>query len=256
LGARVPFTWRLSRRGVRKLALRLVAREEATYQHGSSTTTDKIDFHRAVLVESTDRRILSGRAELVLPEVAAAPSLEAANNKIVWELSVDGEVPWLADVNDRYVLPVRAPASNARAPATERRSHNDGGLTLSCVERFAPGETLVFAVARDAEPADTAAEGPLTMQLGWFTEGKGTRDAAIVWTEKLASLAPGAKHVFEVRLPEDPWTFSGKLVALNWRLEVLNAKGAPLVWLPLVVAPGGEEVALVALPPEPSRFQK
>lgn len=256
LGARVPFTWRLGGRGVRKLTIRLVAREEASYRQGTSTRTDQSDFHRTVLFESIDRLALTeGRAEIVLPAADAAPSLHSANNKIVWELAVEGDIPWRADVDDRFVLPVRPPVSSAPSLATpEPVPHVGAGLTLWSVERYAPGEMLVFTLARDTAPP-AASEGPLTVQLGWFTEGRGTSDAAVVWSEKLPGLAAGGERGFELRLPGEPWSFSGKLIAVSWRLEVLDTKGAPLVSAPLVLAPATEPVALPQLPAE-SSFKK
>src|SRR5690606_40857960 len=72
---------------------------------------------------------------------------------------------------------------------------------LTSAERFAPGDMLVFTLARDAgSPA--AADGALTVRLGWFTDGKGLRDAAIVWSEELHGLGPGDERAFEVRSEE------------------------------------------------------
>ena len=249
LGARVPFSWRLVGRGVRKLTIRLIAREEATYQQGTSTTTDRSDVHRTVVFESTDILSLAdGRSEIALPAEAAAPAFSAKNNKLIWELAFDGEIPWRADVDDRFVLPVRAPEHIPPVPATpEPAPHTgEGGLTLWTVDRFAPGETMVITLASDA----SSKTDPLTVQLGWFTEGRGTRDASVVWSEELAGLAPGADRTFEVRLPETPWTFSGRLVSVSWRLEVLDAKRQPLVAVPLVIAPGGQPVVLPEIPAE------
>ncbi|MBC8011870.1 MAG: DUF3592 domain-containing protein [Burkholderiales bacterium] len=248
LGARVPFTWRLGGRGVRRLTIRLVAREEATYQQGTSTTTDKADCHRAIVFESTDPLGLAeGRADLVLPAEAAAPAFSAKNNKLLWELAFDGEIPWRADVDDRFLLSIRGPEHPpASAAAPEPVAHTGGGLTLWTIDRFAPGETLVFTLSRDA----SAPPGSLTVQLGWFTEGKSTRDTAIAWSEYLSDLAPGADRSFEVRLPETPWSFSGKLVSVAWRLEVLDAKREPLIAVPLVIGPGGQSVTLTELPKE------
>jgi hypothetical protein len=253
LGARAPFTWRLGGRGVRKLTIRLVAREEATYQQGTSTTTDKADCHRAVVFESSDvLGLAEGRAEIALPAEAAAPAFSAKNNKLLWELTFDGEIPWRADVDDRFILSVRGPGQpTASAAAPEPVAHAGDGLTLWTVDRFAPGETLVFTLARDA----SAKPGPLTVQLGWFTEGKGTRDAAVEWSDYLSDLAPGTDRSFEVRLPEAPWSFSGKLVSVAWRLEVLDAKREPLVAVPLIIGPGGETVTLTEVPKESLRRQ-
>jgi len=251
IGDRLPFTWRLGGSGVRKLTIRLTGREEATYQQGTSTTTDKSDFHRSVLFESTD--ILSlheGRGELVLPGVNTAPAFAEKNNRLVWELVVEGDIPWRADVDDRFTLPVRGfahPLGLASTP--EPRPHSGGGLTLWTVDRFAPGETIVFTLTRDAG----AKPGPLSLQLGWFTEGKGTRDAAVLWHEALPELAPGADRSFEVPLPDAPWSFSGQLVAVEWRLEVLDSNRKPLLAVPLIIAPGGQTATLPGLPKESSR---
>lgn len=248
LGTRVPFTWRLGGSGVRKLTIRLIGREEATYQQGTRTTTDKSDFHRTMLIESTDALSLhEGRGELILPGENAAPSFNGKKNRLVWEIAFDGDIPWRANVDDRFTLPVRSvsnPPGLNDTPAPQ--PHTGGGLTLWTVDRFAPGETIVFTVSRDA----TAKVGPLTVQLGWFTEGRGTRDAAIEWSDYLPDLAPGADRSFEVPLPAEPWSFTGHLVAVEWRLEVLDSDRNPLVAVPLVIAPGGQTVVLPALPKE------
>jgi hypothetical protein len=250
LGARVPFTWRLGGGGVHRLVIRLVAREEATYRQGTNTRTDKSDCHRAIVFESTDILSLAeGRAELVLPADAIAPSFSALNSRLVWELAFDGEISWRADIDDRFLLAVRGPDRPAALAATpEPREYCGGGLSLWTVDRFAPGETLVFTLARDADTAS----GSLTAQLGWLTEGKGTRDTSIAWSQRVDDLAHGSDRSFELRLPATPWSFSGKLVAVEWRLEVLDAKGELLVAVPLVIAPGGSAPYLPALPAEPS----
>lgn len=253
LGARVPFSWRLDGKGVRKLTISLVGREEATYQQGTRTTTDKSDFHRSVLIESTDALTLAeGRGELVLPAENAAPSFGEKKNRIVWELVFDGDIPWRANVDDRFDLSVRSPAQPpGLADTPEPQPRTGGGLTLWTVDRFAPGETLVFTLSRDPG----AKAEPLTVQLGWFTEGRGTRDAAVEWREALPDLAPGADRNFEIPLPLAPWSFAGALVAVEWRLEVLDSDRNPLVAVPLVIAPGGQTVTLPSLPKE-SPFDK
>ncbi len=249
LGTRVPFSWRLDAAGLRQFTVRLVAREEATYRQGTNTTTAKSDCHRAIVFQSTGILTLTeGRAEFDLPPPAtAAPAFAAKNNQLVWELVFKGVLPWHPDVHDRFLLPVRGPAQPTPLAATpEPHPHAGGGLTLWTVDRFAPGETLVFTLAR----APAATPGPLTVQLGWFTEGRGTRDAAIEWSEYLPDLAPGADRRFEVRLPAAPWSFAGKLIAVSWRLEVLDARRDPLLGLPLTIAPDGQVIRLPELPPE------
>ena len=250
LGARVPFTWRLGGRGVRKLTVRLVAREEATYRQGTNTRTDRSDFHRAVVFESSDVLALAeGRAELVLPTEAVAPAFASKNNKLVWELVFDGEIPWRADVDDRFPLPVQGPeAPESAESAPEPRAYEGQGHTLWTVDRFAPGDTLVLNLASGGSPP----AGPITVRLGWFTEGRGTGDAEIVWSKELPAFPPGVDRSVETLLPRAPWSFSGKLVSVSWRLEVLDSKGEPLISAPLVIAPRGEIVTLPELPKEKS----
>ena len=251
LGARVPVRWTLNRSGVKKLSIRLVAREEATYRQGTSTMTDRSELYRADVFESTDALSLAeGRAELALPAGGIVPAFIGKNNKIVWELVFDGSIPWGADLDDRFALPVRGPLRPlAVAAVPAPRAWSGGGVTLWAVDSYAPGERLFFTLARDG----AATPGPLTVQLGWFTEGKGTRDAALAWSERIENLAPGGQRDFEVPLPAAPWSFSGKLIALAWRLEVLDDRGQPLVGIPLVIGPGGAATTLTALPADPRR---
>ena len=246
LGARVPFAWRLGGGGVRRLVIRLTAREEATYRQGTKTSTARSDFWQATLFDSTDAlALVEGRGEIALPAEGAVPVFAAKNNRVVWELSFDGELPWRGDIDDHFHLAVQPPPTvSGPAELPVPRSFAGGALTLWTVDRFAPGETLVFTLGRDASDAP----GPLTVQLGWFTEGRGTTDAGIVWKELFSDLAPGSDRNFEVRLPSEPWSFAGQLVAVQWRLEVLAAKQKLIVSAPLVIAPGGVEPRLGAMP--------
>lgn len=254
LGQRVPFTWRLRGRGVRKLTIRAVAREEASFRRGKNLVTEKSDFFRATLFESTDALGLTeGRADLALPASdLAAPAFAGVRNKLVWELVVEGDIPWRADVEERFPLPVLGPATPPpAASATEPVARSGAGLTLWSIDRFAPGETLVCTLTRDAA-APSASAGPLTARLGWFTEGRGEAEAGVLWSESLAPLAPGGERGLEIRLPEAPWSVKGKLVSIAWRLEILDTKNTPLVALLLTLAPGASPVALPALPEEPA----
>lgn len=254
LGNQPSVRWRLTARGVRKLSIHLIGREEATYQQGTSTTTDRSEFLRALVFESTDPLgLLEGRAELPLPSDAAAPAFSTQNNRLVYELAFSGDIPWRADVQERFLLCVRGPVRTAHPLAIPQPvPHSGGGFTLWSVENFQPGDTLVCTLAREAT-ANAGATGPLTLQLGWFTEGRGTRNAAISWSQSIPLPEPGTDLSFEIPLPDSPWSFAGSLLAVAWRLELLDAKGEPLIAVPLVVAPGGQVVDLPALPKEDLR---
>lgn len=250
LGSPAIVRWELRGHGVRRLRVSLHVYEEATYTVGTNSTTDRVELVRETLFDSTDALALrQGRLSIALPGDALPPAFHARHNRLAWELAFHGDIPRRADLDDRFLLPVAAPAAltPALADATPV-AHPGDGLTLWTAENFAPGDTLVFTVARDTH----AAPGPLTARLGWFTEGRGSADSAIVWSTPLPDLAPGADHTLETKLPLAPWSFSGALVSVEWRLEIVDRKNRPLAHARLVVSPGGEPLTLrPALPDEP-----
>lgn len=95
---------------IRRLAVTLEGREEATYQVGTNTHTDKKTFTTIPLFESSDP---SEMRETMLP-VAVPPetmhSFEAPNNKIVWTLKVHGDIARWPDVREAYKIVVAPPA--------------------------------------------------------------------------------------------------------------------------------------------------
>ena len=115
---------------VHRLVVRLEGREEATYRHGTSTSTDKHTFFTLDLADTTDpREIASGRATVAVPR-DTMHSFAAPNNKIVWGLAVHGHIQGWPDVKDEYPLTVTplalppAPA-HAVAPGDEGRDGDD-----------------------------------------------------------------------------------------------------------------------------------
>jgi hypothetical protein len=57
---------------------------------------------------------------------------------------------------------------------------------------------------------------------------------------------PGSqdRRTFRVRLPEGPYSFSGKLITLTWALEALAQPGDRAGNIFLTVSPTGEEIRL------------
>src|ERR1043166_4380135 len=51
-----------------------------------------------------------------------------------------------------------------------------------------------------------------------------------------------------LRLPESPYSFSGKLISLVWALELVAEPSKEVIRREFVLAPGGEEVRLDSLP--------
>jgi hypothetical protein len=109
LGDRIRLEWRFSGSAgrLRRLRIALEGREEATYQRGTDTHTDREVFATHVLVETTDRLgILRGTAELMIPD-DTMHSFEANSNSIVWELKVAGDIARWPDVDQSFPIQIR-----------------------------------------------------------------------------------------------------------------------------------------------------
>lgn len=108
--------------------------------------------------------------------------------------------------------------------------------------RYQPGEQLSGVVSWALGQPPRSAE----LRLYWQTEGKGTRDVAVV--ERLALANPQAfeRRAFDLKLPLLPHSFTGQLVSLSWGIEVVLQPGNLTCDQPIVVAPGGQALVLPA----------
>jgi hypothetical protein len=105
---------------------------------------------------------------------------------------------------------------------------------------FLPGE-MVEGVASwhlDAPPES------VELRLFWYTEGKGDQDVQVVETVPFGQPEADDRRSFRVRLPREPYSFSGKLISLTWALEVVAEPGSRAGRLALVVSPTGREILL------------
>lgn len=96
-------------------------------------------------------------------------------------------------------------------------------LSITVNERkdlFAPGEIISGTVAWDLSESMPF----LTLQLFWYTSGKGTRDHGIVEEKRIENPLVSGSEPFSFRLPRQPLSFSGTLISLHWVLELKTAK--------------------------------
>ena len=105
---------------------------------------------------------------------------------------------------------------------------------------FAPGSTV------DGELLWTLDRPPeeITLTLGWWTEGRGTRDSRIEATHNVRTMETAGKESFSLVLPPSPYSFAGTLIVLKWALEARVRKGKATVVEPVIVSPSGKEVRL------------
>jgi len=108
LGDQLRIEWRFSGKASRisRLHIVLKGREEATYQRGTDTVTDKKSFAAFDLVDTTnDWEIGKGVAEITVPE-DTMHSFAATHNKIVWTLEINGEIRRWPDVDEAFPVTI------------------------------------------------------------------------------------------------------------------------------------------------------
>ena len=108
---------------------------------------------------------------------------------------------------------------------------------------FAPGEEIEGTVSWHLPGAKS-----LEVRLLWFTQGKGEQDSRLVATVPLPNPGENEVRPFRIRLPEGPFSFSGRLISLVWALEAVAAPGSRAQRLEITVSPTKREILLPTLP--------
>lgn len=91
---------------VKSFKITLEGREEATYRRGTSTSTDKSVFLKLVLFESPrGKELRRGKAKFQIP-ADSMHTFKSRNNKIVWTLKVDGDIPMWPDIGEEFPFEV------------------------------------------------------------------------------------------------------------------------------------------------------
>jgi hypothetical protein len=107
---------------------------------------------------------------------------------------------------------------------------------------FAPGETIDGAVSwqLDATPRQ------VFLWLFWFTKGKGAEDMEVVSEILFDDPHVMETLLFTMTLPQNPYSFNGKLVSPVWALE-LGADGSDAAYRQeIVIAPFGQPIDLIS----------
>ncbi|MGB0991880.1 MAG: hypothetical protein ACPG32_05365 [Akkermansiaceae bacterium] len=103
---------------------------------------------------------------------------------------------------------------------------------------FTPGDTISGKVTW----ADVGKTKKVALRLFWHTTGRGTKDVELVHEE----LWPAAQSEgeFSIVLPSEPYSFSGKLIALKWALEAVILPEETTVIYEFVLSPNGKNIML------------
>jgi len=120
----------------------------------------------------------------------------------------------------------------------------DGGRRV-----FAPGDEVTGTATWHLPEAPESVE----VRLYWETRGKGDQDVDVVARQtaggdmregSFRSLGSDGDLPFRFRLPEGPYSFSGKLISLLWGVELVAEPGGALGQVEIVVSPLGAEIRI------------
>ncbi len=107
---------------------------------------------------------------------------------------------------------------------------------------FHPGEEVGGTVRWQMDRPPRSLE----VRLFWYTEGKGGRDVGVVETLPLADPGPEGHQPFLFRLPDGPYSFSGKIIHLRWAIEAVAEPGDRAERIGIIMSPSGREIVLPA----------
>lgn len=108
LGGTVRISWKFSGSAhiIRHLKVTLRGEETACYRRGTDTHTDKHHFHKDVVYETHDPlEIPEGEVDIRIPD-DTMHSFDSGNNKVVWEIHLDGEIPLRPDIDAEFPITV------------------------------------------------------------------------------------------------------------------------------------------------------
>jgi len=105
---------------------------------------------------------------------------------------------------------------------------------------FSPGQKIEGSARWHLEKAPENLE----VRLLWFTQGKGTQDVGLVESIPVDRPLEEGSFSFSFKLPDGPYSFSGKLISLLWAVEVVTKPSDEAQRADIVVAPNGREIVL------------
>ena len=114
---------------------------------------------------------------------------------------------------------------------------------------FDPGEELTGTAAWKLDKPPRSVE----LRLLWFTRGQGEEDACVVETVRFDHPIQDDSRPFRFRLPDGPYSFSGKLFSLVWALELVVEPSKENARQEITIAPGAKTVQLDSLPETKAR---
>lgn len=107
-------------------------------------------------------------------------------------------------------------------------------------DAFRPDETLAGTVSWSFPDPPRKVE----VFLLWRTSGKGDADEAAVASVELPVAGASGYGEFAFPLPDGPYSFSGRLITLSWRVEAVTKGPSETAASPFTLSPSGGEIRL------------
>ena len=85
----------------------------------------------------------------------------------------------------------------------------------------------------------------VTLHIGWYTIGRGTKDACVEFEKEWETAFSSGAEAFEFSLPHAPYSFAGKLIELKWYVSLEVEKGDAYARKDIVVSPQDAPISLV-----------
>lgn len=96
----------------------------------------------------------------------------------------------------------------------------------------------------------------VVVRLYWTTSGRGTTDTEVAAEVAAPSATDAGEFRFSLAVPPAPPSFSGKLISLEWGVELLVEPGERAIQVAIVVSPTGGEIRLPVVEPPPGSKKK
>jgi hypothetical protein len=106
--------------------------------------------------------------------------------------------------------------------------------------QFQPGEEIAGAAQWRLDHAPKAVE----VRLLWHTSGRGIEDVCVVETVRFDAPEQDDTRSFSITTPNAPHGFSGRLITLEWALELVALPSKENARTDLVIAPHGRAIDL------------
>ena len=108
-GESVDIAWEVKGNANKFKSLKILARarQSATYRRGTDTYIDDETFELIPILETSQTDEMEFGSTTITIPADTMHTFEADNNQITWEITVNGDIPWLPDVEEWFEFRVK-----------------------------------------------------------------------------------------------------------------------------------------------------